>query len=124
MNTFDEIVNSASLIDTASYTIADSNITYSKHYVYDNVGQNGYTLTVGYQKFHSENEADTILIEVYSDSNYQNLITSKGPDYSYYKEATIDIPNTYSIVNIKTKFIINIEPIFLITCFCLPFLLE
>ena len=105
VNTFDEIVNSASLIDTASYTIADSNITYSKHYVYDNVGQNGYTLTVGYQEFHSENEADTILIEVYSDSNYQNLITSKGPDYSYYKEATIDIPNTYSIVYIKTKFI-------------------
>ena len=105
VNQFDEIVNSTSLIDTVSYTIADSNITYSSHYVYDNVGQNGYTLTVRYEEFHSENDTDTIFIEVYSDSAYQNLITSKGPDYSYYKEANIEIPNEYSIVYIKTKFI-------------------
>lgn len=107
MNTFGEIVNSASLKETISYTIADSNITYSECYVNDNVGQNGYTLTVGYSDYQSENDADNPLIEVYSDSNYQNLITSVGPIYNYYKEAYIDIPNTYSVVYIKTKFIRN-----------------
>ena len=107
MNTFGEIVNSASLKETISYRVADSNITYSECYVSDNVGQNGYTLTVGFSDYQSENDADNPLIEVYSDSNYQNRITSVGPIYNYYKEAYIDIPNTYSVVYIKTKFVRN-----------------